>query len=143
MYLEISARQTGKTTRLINQIFADKDQFDIQILMGMNKKSLDLIKTQLKNNNKIKICLTFDSFKEITKQLTEKPLTAKLYVDQFMWSNIFMDNFKQILNTQKYLLINGYFSSSLNTNYMLSLFELQSLNNGNIYSMNVSSKHLL
>lgn len=143
MYLEISARQTGKTTRLINQIFADKDQFDIQILMGMNKKSLDLIKTQLKNNNKIKICLTFESFKEITKQLTEKPLTAKLYVDQFMWSNIFMDNFKQILNTQKYLLINGYFSSSLNTNYMLSLFELQSLNNGNIYSMNVSSKHLL
>lgn len=143
MYLEISARQTGKTTRLINQIFADKDQFDIQILMGMNKKSLDLIKTQLKNNNKIKMCLTFDSFKKITKQLTEKPLTAKLYVDQFMWSNIFMDNFKQILNTQKYLLINGYFSSSLNTNYMLSLFELQSLNNGNIYSMNVSSKQLL
>lgn len=37
MYLEISQRQSGKTTRMINQMYADKNRYDIQIAFGYSK----------------------------------------------------------------------------------------------------------
>lgn len=37
MYLEISQRQSGKTTRMINQMYADKNRYDIQIVFGYSK----------------------------------------------------------------------------------------------------------
>lgn len=141
MYLEISGRQTGKTTRLINQIYADKNKYDLQILMGMNQKSLKFIKSQIKNNNKVKVCLSFYSLIETLKlyDKCDKKLKVRLYVDEFLYSTAFCNNFKDIkarLETEFNLISNGYFSSSVNSNYHMLLFDLQMMNNKNITIVN-------
>ena len=86
MYLEISGRQTGKTSRLINQIYADKNKYDLQILMGINYNSLKQIKNNVKGNNKLKICLSYEAFQcEILGKNN-----VRLYVDEFLYSTAFV-----------------------------------------------------
>lgn len=139
MYLEISARQTGKTTRMINQIYADKHLFDIQILMGMNQTSLKLIKDKIKGNNKVKICLSFDSLIKTLSKYEGKRI--RLYVDEFLYSTAFVNNYNKIKETLECkftLLENGYFSSSINSNAVMVLFDMQLKNNELIYSVNTT-----
>lgn len=75
MYLEISGRQTGKTTRLINQIYKDKSEYDIQILLSSNRKMSMLIKSKI-SNNKVKY---FASIESLNTYLCRK-LSVKKYV---------------------------------------------------------------
>ena len=141
MYLEISSRQTGKTSRMINQIYADKEKYDVQILMGMNWNSLKLIKSKIKRNSKVKICLSFDALRKLLVNYEDKKI--RLYVDEFLYSNAFINNFKEIQEIYErkfFLLSNGYFSSSVGSNNYLILRELQLLNNEEVYSMSVSNK---
>lgn len=136
MYLEISSRQTGKTTRMINQIYADKHLYDIQILMGMNQNSLRLIKNKIKGNNKVKICLSFESLRITLSKYNDKKI--RLYVDEFLYSTAFVNNYNKIKEAYecKFTLIeNGYFSSSINSNAMMVLFDMQLTNNDLLYSM--------
>ncbi|MCR5146154.1 MAG: hypothetical protein K6B70_02225 [Clostridia bacterium] len=130
MYLEISSRQTGKTTRLINQIYADKHKYDLQILMGMNFRSLKKTKSEIKGNNKVKICLSFDSLIETIKSYdnSDKKVRVRLYVDEFLWSKAFCNNYKDIkarFEPEFNLISNGYFSSSMNSNETMILFDMQ------------------
>ena len=94
MYLEISDRQTGKTNRLINQIYRDKQNYDIQILMGINHISLKQIKSAIPKNNKVKICLSYDKLKQTIMGNSNKKI--RLYVDEFMFSTAFSNNFDKI-----------------------------------------------
>ena len=138
MYLEISARQTGKSTRLINQIYFDKDKYDLQILMGMNYNHLKMIKENVKRNNKLKICCSFDSFKETILGYRN----IRLYVDEFLYSTSFCNNFKEFKNLFYNVIQDGYYVSSINTNnerYSIFL-ELKELNFGLVNSMNVHDK---
>lgn len=138
MYLEIGERQCGKTTRLINQIQADKDNYDIQILMGMNNISLKAIKQKIKHNNKVKICLSFDSLISTIRSYDiykDKKLKVRLYVDEFLYSTSFCNNFNDIkarFETEFDLISNGYFSSSLNSHYFIILRKLQEFNNNKL-----------
>ena len=143
MYLEISGRQTGKTTRLINQIYADKNKYDLQILMGMNFKSLKAIKKQIIGNNKVKICLSYESLKNLL--LGSKIKRVKLYVDEFLFSNAFCNNFKDIqkFETDYNLISNGYFSSSLNSEHYIILYDMQVMNNQNLITVNITNKFML
>ena len=138
MYLEISGRQTGKTTRMINQIYADKHLYDIQILMGMNQKSLKIIKDKIKGNNKIKICLSFESLRKTLSKYNDKKI--RLYVDEFLYSNAFINNYEKIKDNFErsyFLLSNGYFSSSMNSEIsaVWPEIDLQIMNDNKIYSM--------
>lgn len=142
MYLEISHRQSGKTTRLINQIYRDKSNYDIQILMGMNYKSLKMIKDQIKGNAKVKICLSYESLNELLI-CNYSSKRIRLYVDEFMYSTAFCNNFKIIQSNYGLLLSNGYFSSSINSNHVLLLLDLQQLNNSNCVTVNVINKFWL
>ena len=136
MYLEISGRQTGKTLRLINQIYADKEQYDVQILMGMNHHCLNQIKSNVIKNRKLKICLSFDALRaEIG---INKNKRIRIYVDEFLYSTAFCNNFLSIIENFTTIVQNGYFSSSINSKYQDILKKLQSMNNGIINSMNVS-----
>jgi hypothetical protein len=134
MYLEISGRQTGKTTRMINQIYADKDKYDLQILMGINYDSLHIIKKQIKKNTKVKICLSLESFKSTILGYKN----VRLYVDEFLYSNAFCNNFeKDFLPCYKDIITNGYYASSINTGAPGSMVfsKLKELNNDLISSM--------
>lgn len=138
MYLEISGRRTGKTTRLINQIYADKNKYDLQILMGMNYNSLKEIKNNVKGNNKLKICLSYDSFLETIVGRKN----VRLYVDEFLYSTAFCNNyngFKMFLD----VLQDGYFVSSVNTDRYYIYSQLKELNNNLVNSMYVSSGDFL
>lgn len=143
MYLEISSRQTGKTSRMINQIYADKEKYDVQILMGINWNSLKLIKSKIRRNTKVKICLSFDALRKLLNKCENKKV--RLYVDEFLYSNAFINNFRQIqeeLECKFGLLSNGYFSSSVNSSNeaVTTMFELQLLNNDEVCSMSVSNR---
>ena len=94
MYLEISDRQTGKSTRLINQIYFDKDKYDLQILMGMNFNHLKQIKDKIKRNSKVKICLSYDKLKHLIMNNPNKKI--RLHVDEFMYSTAFCNNFNEL-----------------------------------------------
>lgn len=128
MYLEIGPRQSGKTQRLINQIYRDKNSYQIQILMGINYNSLHLIKKQIKGNAKVKICLSFESLRILIAENLDKLHKIKLYVDEFMYSNTFCNNFENIFDKYFDLIKNGYFSSSINSNNMKVLNTLQNEN---------------
>lgn len=141
MYLEISGRQTGKTSRLINQIQFDKDNYDVQILMGINNNSLKVIKQKIKHNNKVKVCLSFDSLRLIIANNPHKII--RLYVDEFLYSTAFCNNFEQIEQKYKKLIIDGYFSSSINSNNNNILYQLQLQNNKQILTANYTSNFLI
>lgn len=138
MYLEISGRQTGKTSRLINQIYADKNKYDLQILMGINYNSLRQIKNNVKGNNKLKICLSYEAFQcEILGKNN-----VRLYVDEFLYSTAFCNNF---LNFKSFynIIQNGYFVSSINTDRYHIYSQLKELNNNLVNSMYTSSGDFL
>lgn len=135
MYLEISNRQSGKSTRLINQIYADKDKYQLQILMGINFISLQIIKKQIKKNNKVKICSSFEAVKNIISESGKDISKIRLYVDEFMFSNSFCNNFDNFEKYFKQLLINGYFSSSINSNRNNILLNLSQLNDGGYFQV--------
>jgi hypothetical protein len=138
MYLEISGRQTGKTSRLINQIYADKNKYDLQILMGINYNSLKQIKNNVKGNNKLKICLSYEAFQcEILGKNN-----VRLYVDEFLYSTAFCNNF---LNFKSFhnIIQNGYFVSSINTDRYHIYSQLKELNNNLVNSMYTSSGDFL
>ena len=105
MYLDISDRQTGKSTRLINQIYFDKDKYDLQILMGMNFNHLKQIKDKIKRNSKVKICLSYDKLKHLIANKTYKKI--RLYVDEFMYSTAFCNNFNLLKTPYLSELINN------------------------------------
>jgi hypothetical protein len=138
MYLEISGRQTGKTSRLINQIYADKNKYDLQILMGINYNSLKQIKNNVKGNNKLKICLSYEAFQcEILGKNN-----VRLYVDEFLYSTAFCNNF---LNFKSFynIIQNGYFVSSINTDRYHIYSQLKELNNNLVNSMYTSTGDFL
>lgn len=141
MYLEISHRQSGKTSRLINQIYRDKLNYDIQILMGINFTSLKFIKSQIKGNTKVKICLSYDSFRLLINENDNKKI--RLYVDEFMYSNSFSNSFNEFMNNHYHLINDGYFSSSLNSNRYNILRELQELNNRICLTVTETNKCML
>ena len=141
MYLEISHRQSGKTSRLINQIYRDKLNYDIQILMGINFTSLKFIKSQIKGNVKVKICLSYDSVRSLINENDNKKI--RLYVDEFMYSNSFSNNFHEFMNNYHNLINDGYFTSSLNSNRSNILRDLQELNNGRCLTVNEINKCML
>lgn len=138
MYLEISGRQTGKTTRLINQIYADKEKYDLQILMGINWFSLKNIKSEIKRNNRLKICLSYDAFQcEILGKNN-----VRLYVDEFLYSTAFCNNFLNFMSFHN-IIQNGYFVSSINSDRYHIYSQLKELNNNFVNSMYVSSGDFL
>lgn len=141
MYLEISHRQSGKTSRLINQIYRDKLNYDIQILMGINYMSLKFIKSQIRGNTKVKICLSYNSFRSLINENDNKKI--RLYVDEFMDSNSFSNSFNEFVNNYYNLIKDGYFSSSLNSNRYNILRDLQELNNGRCLTVNEINKCML
>ena len=63
--------------------------------MGLNEISLKTIKSKIKANNKVKICLSVDSLRKIISNNQHK--TIKLYVDEFMFSHAFCRQFFDIL----------------------------------------------
>lgn len=136
MYLEISSRQVGKSTRLINQISADKPLYDLQIIMGMNLQHCKCLNKRIKQNNKVKMCLSYDSFiNTISRyQNLEK---VRLYVDEFMFSTCFCNNFDQLLQHYNSIILNGYYASSFNNVYNNTLLKLQGLNNNFITTVSV------
>ena len=116
MYLEISNRQSGKTQRLINQIYADKMNYKTQILMGINFQSLYAINKKIKQNNKVHICLSIKALREHLKKLDIIDLSkVRLYVDEFMLSNAFCNQYENFVKEYRLLLETGYFCSSINT----------------------------
>lgn len=140
MYLEISARQTGKTMRMIHQIQYDKREYDVQILMGMNLVSLKHIKKLIKENNKVKICLSYTSLKDLIE--THKNKKIRLYVDEFMFNTAFCNNFENILALYPSIINNGYFSSSINTRFSNVSMELLRLNNNRYLTCTHSISHI-
>ena len=122
MYLEISHRQSGKTSRLINQIYRDKLNYDIQILMGINYMSLKFIKSQIRGNTKVKICLSYNSFRSLINKNDNKKI--RLYVDEFMDSNSFSNSFNEFMNNYHHLINDGYFSSSLNVKNVVNVLPI-------------------
>ena len=105
----------GKTTRLINQLNFDKDKYDVQILLGINHNHIHLLKKQC-HNNKIK-CVS--SFNDLLNTLyTNNDKNIKLYVDEFLYSTVFCNNYKDLFTRFPELIKNGYYASSLNTRYM-------------------------
>lgn len=117
----------GKTARLINQIYRDKECYDVQILMGTNYTSLEELKKQIKKNAKVKICLSFNKL----RQLLATNKKVRLYVDEFLFSTAFVNNFSEIKKLYETVLLDGYFSSSLNSKHLDPLCELQKLNHNN------------
>lgn len=103
MYLEISDRQTGKTSRLINQIHRDKSQYDILLLLGINSRSIHYIK-KICHNNKIKCISSISDFRKTRAQYKDKKV--KLYVDEFLYSTVFCNNFNNLLQLDRDLIIN-------------------------------------
>lgn len=129
MYLEIATRQSGKTTRLINQIYADKKDYKLQILMGMGFESLKPISKKIKQNNKVRICLSFKSFEETLREKKIVDMSqVRLYVDEFLYSNAFCNQFDQFVTKYKPLIQNGYYSSSINSNNTNIYHRLAELN---------------
>lgn len=144
MYLEIGGRRSGKTSRLINQIQFDKDNYNIQILMGMNNISLKAIKQKIRHNNKVKVCLSFDSLINILKSYdnSDKKIKVRLYVDEFLFSTAFCNNYHDIkarLETEFNLISNGYFSSSINSRNYMVLRDLQEFNNNKLIIVNTTT----
>lgn len=148
MYLEIGERQCGKTTRLINQIQFDKNKYDIQILMGINNMSLKAIKQKIRHNNKVKICLSFDSLISTIRSYDiykDKKLKVRLYVDEFLFSTAFCNNYHDIkarFEPEFDLISHGYFSSSLNTHNYIVLLNMQKFNDNKLTLVHTTTNFL-
>jgi hypothetical protein len=125
--------ELGKTTRLINQMTFDKDKYDLQILLGMNHPHIHNIKKQC-HNNKIKCVSSFNDLLNVI--YANKNLKTKLYVDEFLYSTVFCNNYKELLERFPELIKNGYYTGSINTRYYHDVFNsLQDLNDGNYFSV--------
>ena len=123
---------------MINQIYRDKISYDLQILMGINYVSLKHIKDQIKCNAKVKICLSYESFRLLLGEFDKNRI--RLYVDEFMYSTAFCNNFEQFIENHLDLIKNGYFSSSVKSDHASLLFTLQELNNGKCLTVNEVNK---
>ena len=96
--------------------------------------SLKTIKSKIKANNKVKICLSVDSLRKIISNNQNK--TIKLYVDEFMYSHAFCRQFLELLEAYPELIKTGYFSSSINSLQNSVIFkELKKLNNNKTLTM--------
>ncbi len=126
MYLEISDRQTGKSTRLINQIIADEQKYDTQILFSLNQLATDYLLSKHKCN-KLITCTTVDSFNHILKGFDIN--NTRLYVDEFLLNKSFCKNFNIMIKNpyMRNLIANGYFVSSLYNNNLFVLDELRNI----------------
>jgi hypothetical protein len=85
--------------------------------------------------------LSYDSFRSLINENDNKKI--RLYVDEFMYSNSFSNNFHEFMNNYHNLINDGYFSSSLNSNRSNILRELQELNNGRCLTVNEINKCVL
>jgi hypothetical protein len=87
--------------------------------MGLNEISLKTIKSKIKANNKVKICLSVDSLRKIISNNQNK--TIKLYVDEFMFSHAFcrqffevLEIFPELITTRIFFFINQFFTKFIN-----------------------------
>lgn len=101
MYLEISMRQSGKTTRLVNQICADKDRFDIQILFSFSNYNFYNFNRCLITNDNLKVCTLYETLLNLLKTYYKNE-SVKLYVDEFAYIPEFYKSYI-ILKIYKYL----------------------------------------
>lgn len=97
--------------------------------MGINLQNCKILNQRIKRNNKVKICLSYDSF---LKTIKDYPNINKvrLYVDEFMFSNCFCHSFEQLIDNYRPILLNGYYTSSHNMVNDIILRKLQQFNNG-------------
>lgn len=139
MYLEISMRQSGKTTRLINQICADKDRFDIQILFVFSTAyKFTILNRHLIANDNLKVCTSYEALLNLLR-IYYKNESVKLYVDEFAYIPEFYDNFNDLLKNYKDIINDGYFTSTMNAdiNGAQIISKLIKLNENKYYAFNV------
>ena len=137
MYLEISMRQSGKTTRLVNQICADKDRFDIQILFSFSNYNFYNSRYLITNDN-LKVCTTYEALLNLLRT-HYKIESVKLYVDEFAYIPEFYNNFNDLLKSYKDIIYGGYFTSTMSAdiNGAQVISKLIKLNKNKYYSFNV------
>lgn len=137
MYLEISMRQSGKTTRLVNQICADKDRFDIQILFTFSNYNFYNSRYLITNDN-LKVCTTYEALLNLLRT-HYKIESVKLYVDEFAYIPEFYNNFNDLLKNYKDIINDGYFTSTMSAdiNGAQVISKLIKLNKNKYYSFNV------
>lgn len=137
MYLEISMRQSGKTTRLVNQICADKDRFDIQILFTFSNYNFYNSRYLITNDN-LKVCTTYEALLNLLRT-HYKIESVKLYVDEFAYIPEFYNNFNDLLKNYKDIINDGYFTSTMSAdiNEAQVISKLIKLNKNKYYSFNV------
>lgn len=143
MYLEISMRQSGKTTRLINQICADKDRFDIQILFVFSTAyKFTILNRHLITNDSLKVCTSYKTLLNLLRT-HYKIESVKLYVDEFAYIPEFYDNFNDLLKNYKDIIYDGYFTSTMSAdiNGAQVISKLIKLNENKYYAFNVVYKY--
>ena len=92
----------------------------------------------VKGNNKLKICLSYEAFQcEILGKNN-----VRLYVDEFLYSTAFCNNFLNFKSLHN-IIQNGYFVSSINTDRYHIYSQLKELNNNLVNSMYTSSGDFL
>ena len=139
MYLEISMRQSGKTTRLINQICADKDRFDIQILFVFsNAYRFTILNRHLITNDNLKVCTSYEALLNLLRTYY-KIESVKLYVDEFAYIPEFYNNFNDLLKNYKDIIYDGYFTSTMSAdiNGAQIISKLIKLNENKYFTFNV------
>ena len=141
MYLEISMRQSGKTTRLINQICADKDRFDIQILFSFSNYHFYNSRYLITNDN-LKVCTLYETLLNLLRT-HYKIESVKLYVDEFAYIPEFYNNFNDLLKNYKDIIYDGYFTSTMSAdiNGAQVISKLIKLNENKYYAFNVVYKY--
>lgn len=141
MYLEISMRQSGKTTRLVNQICADKDRFDIQILFSFSNYHFYNSRYLITNDN-LKVCTLYETLLNLLKTYYKNE-SMKLYVDEFAYVPEFYNNFNDLLKNYKDIIYDGYFTSTMSAdiNGAQVISKLIKLNENKYYAFNVVYKY--
>lgn len=142
MYLEISMRQSGKTTRLVNQICADKDRFDIQILFSFSNYNFHNFNRYLITNDSLKVCTSYKTLLNLLRT-HYKIESVKLYVDEFAYVPEFYNNFNDLLKNYKDIIYGGYFTSTMSAdiNGAQIISKLIKLNENKYYAFNVVYKY--
>lgn len=137
MYLEISQRQSGKTTRMINQMYADKNRYDIQIVFGYSKFYTHRIQNIHISDN-LKSCSTYESLCEILDHYCNDH-TVKLYVDEFAYMPEFCNNITHLIKTYRKIVEDGYFTSTppITTLGSEAMLKLTNINRNSYYKFGV------
>ena len=100
--------------------------------MGMNRIHLQQIKQKC-HNNKIKYISSIEHLRLLLAECTDKKI--RLYVDEFLFSTVFCNNYESINAQYPELILNGYFSGSMNSKYSNVITHLHMLNKNECFTM--------